>query len=208
MRIGILGSGNIGGTLAKLWVNANHEVRFGSQDPARTRVKAEALDRRILVDIPSNVADWAEAILLAIPLHATTTLARSLVEGAQGKPLLDAGNAIPARDGASAEAATAIGGTGLWVASLVPGAHVVKAFNTVHFQTIAAEAHRAAPRVGVPLAGDDEAALAIAERLVRDAGLDPIRVGTLAEGSRIDVGSPVWNTNMTAAEISTTLKLA
>lgn len=206
MRIGIFGSGMIGGSLAKLWLRAGHDVRFGARDPERTRRKVPSIDPRAGVGSLAETAAWGEALLLAIPLHATPEVGGAIAPGAAGKLVLDAGNAIPRRDGeAAAEAAKE--GTGSWVARHVPGAHVVKAFNTVYFKTITSEAHRDGPRVGVPLAGDDEAALALAERLVRDAGLDPVRVGSLADSRRIDFGSPVWNTGMTAAEVARTLGL-
>ncbi|MFO0550581.1 MAG: NAD(P)-binding domain-containing protein [Polyangiaceae bacterium] len=200
MKIGIFGSGMIGGTLAKLWVNAGHEVQFGARAPEQTRAKAQSIDARVGVDTLSATSKWAEAVLLAIPLHATPDVASSIAEGVRGKPVLDAGNAIPRRDGAAADAAGALG-TGPWVAAFLPGAHVVKAYNTVYYQTIATQAHRAPPLVGVPLCGDDEGALSVAERLVRDSGLEPVRVGKLADSRSIDFGSPVWNSNMTRDEI-------
>jgi predicted dinucleotide-binding enzyme len=204
MRIGIFGSGMIGGALAKLWTDAGHTVRFGARDPGKTQEKAAAIDPRIETGTLAEVAAWGEAFLLAVPLHATPEIGAAIAEGVRGKTVLDAGNAIPRRDGQAAEAART-GGSGAWVASHLPGAHVVKAYNTVYFQTIAGQAHRAPPLVGVPLTGDDDGALAVAERLVRDSGLEPIRVGSLAETGRIDHGSPVWNSNMTAAEIAKAL---
>lgn len=204
MRIGIFGSGNIGGALAKLWLAAGHEVRFGARDVEHTRGKAAAIDPRITVGTFADTAGWGEAFLVAIPLHATPGLGAAIAEAVRGKLVLDAGNAIPGRDGPAATEAHAIG-TGPWVARHIPGAHVVKAFNTVYFRTIETQAHRPDPKVGVPLVGDDEAALVLAERLVRDSGLEPLRVGPLADSRRIDFGSPVWNTNMTAAEIAKTL---
>jgi hypothetical protein len=206
MKIGIYGSGMIGGTLARLWLSAGHEVRFGARDTERTARKIPSVDARAGVGGLEETARWADALLLAIPLHATVAVGAAIAPAAAGKPVLDAGNAIPARDGAAATEAARLG-TGVWVARQLPGAHVVKAFNTVYFKTIAGEAHRAGERVAVPLAGDDEAALATAERLVTDAGLEPVRVGGLAASRSIDYGSPVWNTGMTAAALRRALAL-
>lgn len=189
----------IGGTLARLWLAAGHEVRFGARDPERTRRKAPSIDPRLGVGTLDEVARWGEAFLLAVPLHAVPSLAAA-APGLAGKLVLDATNAIAGRDGAAAAEAQQLG-TGRWVARHLSGVQVVKAFNTVYFRTLASEAHRAGPRVGVPLAGDDERTLALAERLVRDAGLEPVRAGTLAESGRIDVGSAVWNSGMTAEEV-------
>jgi len=205
MRIGVFGSGMIGGTLARLWLEAGHEVRFGARDPERTRLKVPSIDARAGVGGLAEVAAWAEVLFLAIPLHATPDVAAAIAQSARGKLVLDAGNAIPRRDGTAATEAMR-NGSGVWVASHLPGARVVKAFNTVYFKTIAS-ARRGGHAVGVPLAGDEEKALELAERLVRDAGLDPVRVGRLAESGRIDFGSPVWNTGMSVPEIKRTLGL-
>lgn len=205
MRIGILGSGKIGGTMAKLWLDAGHQVRFGSRDPVAAARKP-GLDPRSTVESPMEAAGWAEALLLAVPLHAVPALGSAVASATRGKLVLDAGNAIPGRDGDAGEEARRIG-TGAFVGRAFPGARVVKAFNTVYYQTLASEAHRPDPKVGIPLVGDDEASLELAERLVRDAGFDPIRIGPLDESRRIDFGSPVWNTGMTAAEIARSLDL-
>jgi predicted dinucleotide-binding enzyme len=207
MRIGVFGSGMIGGTLARLWLEAGHEVRFGARDPERTRLKARSIDARAGVSDLAQTAEWGEALLLAIPLHATPEIGPAISPGARGKLVLDAGNAIPRRDGSVASEALR-NGSGVWVAGHLPGAHVVKAFNTVYFKTMASEAHRKGEKVGVPLSGDDEGAIALAEQLVRDAGLEPVRVGRLAESGRIDFGSPVWNTGMTVREIKRALGLS
>jgi predicted dinucleotide-binding enzyme len=199
MRIGILGSGKIGGTLAKLWLDAGHEVCFGSRDPGAASGKP-GLDPRGRVEPLSGAAGWAEALLLAVPLHAVPAVGSDVGLATRGKLLLDAGNAIPGRDGPAGDEAQRIG-TGPFVGRSFPGAHIVKAFNTVYYQTLASEAHRPDPKVGIPLVGDDEASLQLAERLVREAGFDPVRIGRLADSKRIDFGSPVWNTGMTVAEI-------
>lgn len=196
----------MGRTLGGLWLAAGHEVRFGARDPGLTRDKTASIDRRFGVGTFAETAHWGDAFLLAVPLHATPAVGAAAAAGLSGKLLLDAGNAVPSRDGTAAEAANQIG-SGVWVAQQLPGAHVVKAFNTIYARTITSEAHRPPPRIGVPLVGDDEAALALAERLVRDAGFEPIRVGRLADSARIDVGSPVWNTAMTMKEIVQTLGL-
>jgi len=203
MRIGILGSGKIGGTMAKLWLDAGHQVRFGSRDPGATSQKA-GLDPRSTVEKLVDAAGWAEALLLAVPLHAVPAVGSAVEAAVRDKLLLDAGNAIPGRDGVAGDEAHRIG-TGPYVGRSFPGAHVVKAFNTVYYQTLASEAHRPDPKVGIPLVGDDEPSLELAERLVRDAGFEPIRIGRLADSKRIDFGSPVWNTGMTAAQIARTL---
>ena len=98
-------------------------------------------------------------------------------------------------------------GTGYWSALWLPGARLVRAFNSVWDRTLAREAHRAPPRVGVPLAADDTGAAEIATGLVRDAGFDPVLVGPLSRAREFDVGTPVYNTNMSGPEVRRALRL-
>ena len=150
-----------------------------------------------------------EALFLGVPYAAMPDLAKTLAPLVQGKLVLDAGNIIPGRDGALAQAIKDAGkGSGSWTQSLLPGARVVKSFNTVHFRNLASEAHRAGPRIAVPLAGDDARAVEEAAKLVRDAGQEPVTLpGGMAASARIDFGSPIWNTNKTAAEVKAALGL-
>lgn len=206
MRIGIFGSGMIGSTLAALWHQAGHEIRFGARDPQKTQQVAARIAPQLGAGRPAEVADWAEVLLLAVPFHATGALATEIAEHAKGKPVLDAGNAIPQRDGEAGTEAARMG-TGVYTARYLPGALVIKAYNTVYFKTIAAQHQQSGPRVAVPLVGDDAGALAIAAQLVRDSGLDPVLVGPLSESKRIDFGASVWNSNMTAAQLCSALDL-
>ena len=209
MRIGIIGAGMIGGTLGRLWHQAGHDVRFGTRHPdALARVVAE-LGARAEAGTPLDAATAGEAVLLAVPLHAIPELAADLAKALAGKVVLDAGNAYPSRDGETARVATSHpGGSSAWVASHLPGAKVVKAFNTVYFKTLATQTHPGnADGVGIPLAGDDEGALAVARRLVADAGFSPVVVGPLAKGKLFEPGAPVYNTGMHASEVARALGL-
>ena len=96
-------------------------------------------------------------------------------------------------------------GSGLGTQAHLPGSRVVRAFNTVYYKTLEKEAHRAGDQVGIPLAGDDGAALEIAAGLVRDAGFDPVIVGGLAEAGRFDVGTAVYNSGKSGAEVRAAL---
>src|SRR5439155_27253812 len=77
----------------------------------------------------------------------------------------------------------------------------VKAFNTVYYKTLATEAHRDGDPIGIPLAGEDRAALEIAARLVRDAGFDPVIVGALARGKEFEPGTRAYNSGMSGREL-------
>ena len=116
--------------------------------------------------------------------------------------MLDTGNAYEQRDGQVArEASMHPGGSAGWAAAMFPESRWIKAFNTVHFKTLAARTHQAQDQVGIPLAADDPAALEIAAGLVRDAGLDPVIVGPLARGREFEPGTRPYNTGMSGAQL-------
>jgi len=208
MKIGIVGAGMIGGTVGSLWHRAGHELRFGTRHPEQLRDLVARLGDRASAGTADEAARFGEVVLLAVPLRAMLELARTLAALVADKVVLDAGNAYARRDGPVADEASghAAGSSG-WVASLLPGARVVKAFNTVYFEVLESQAHRGDDGVGIPLAGDDRAAVDVAERLVRDAGLSPIVVGALAEGKRFEPGTRVYNTGMRASEVARALAL-
>jgi hypothetical protein len=188
VKIGILGAGMIGGTLATLWTRAGHEVRVSSRRP-----EALTPPEGVAADTLEGAAAFGEVVLLAVPFAAPATFSEPLKAALRGKVVLDADNPIPSRDGELARAVAAGGGgSGAWTAAQLPGARVVKAFNTVYFKTMAQSSGIADP-VAVPLAGDDAEALEIAAKLVRDAGLAPVIAGPLATSARFDPGTPLWN---------------
>lgn len=178
---------------------------FSSRNPDGLRALLdEAPGAR--VGTPADAARFGEVALLAVPMHALPALGAELGRDLAGKVVLEASNPYPARDGALAEEVRASGrGTGIAVARWFPGAHLVRAFNSVWSQTLADEANRAAPRVGIPLASDDAHALQVAAGLVRDAGFDPVVVGDLASAARFDAGTPVYNTGMSGPALRAAL---
>ncbi len=114
--------------------------------------------------------------------------------------MLDAGNAIERRDGDIAHEARGVG-IGLTSAKYFPGANIVRAFNTLGYTVLQNQAHRPGDKLAIPIAGDDEGALTIASRLVRDAGFDPVVIGPLARASLFAQGAPLYGVQATAAEL-------
>jgi 8-hydroxy-5-deazaflavin:NADPH oxidoreductase len=207
MQIGIIGAGMIGSTLAKLWVDAGHDVRLASRHPDDLRPLVASLGPRATVGTPAEAAAFGEVVMLTVPLSAVPDLARDLASLLVGKVVLDTGNAYEKRDGQAARTAIAHPqGTAGWAAAMFPGSRWVKAFNTVYFKTLLSEAHRPGDGVGIPLAGDDVQALEVAARLVRDAGFDPVIVGALSQGRAFEPDTPAYNTGMSGRELRTILK--
>jgi predicted dinucleotide-binding enzyme len=143
-----------------------------------------------------------EVILLSLPYGSVEQFGQKHRALLRGKIIVETGNPYPERDGPIAEDVRSSGiGTGLWSARWLPGSRLVRGFNTVWDQTLAKEAHRAGPRVGVPLASDEAEALEVVAGLVRDAGFDPVIVGPLSRAREFDVGAPVYNSNMSGPEV-------
>lgn len=208
MKIGVIGSGHIGGTVGRLWAQAGHEVCFGSRhaDELRKRLATQSVDAEVR-DV-AEAAACSDVVLVAVPYGTWPELAAQIGPAVAGKLVMDAGNPYPERDGAFAAEAIAAGeGAGVPVARLLPEARLVRAFNSVFWRTLESEAHRRGERVGVPLAGDDAAAVEVAAGLVRDAGFEPVAVGPLLRAREFDPGTRVYNTGMTAAQLRAALTL-
>ncbi len=206
IKIGIIGSGRMGGTLGELWAKAGHEIMFSSRHPDQLKELVERVGPRARAGMPREAAAFGEVILIAIPYGALPQVGRDLAGELAGKVVLDVGNPYPERDGPMAEEALTKG-TGVASAEFLPGVRLVRAFNAINYKVLSSEAHRAGERVGIPLAGDDQAALAVASRLVEDAGCEPVVVGPLARAKDFDRGSSVYVKVLTARELRQRLGL-
>ncbi|WP_333840896.1 NADPH-dependent F420 reductase [Pelomicrobium sp.] len=200
LKIGIIGTGRIGGTLAELWAKAGHELVISSRHPEQLEALAERLGPKTRVGTPAEAAAFGEVVLISVPYGALPQVGRDYATQLQGKVVLETGNPFPHRDGAMAHEARRKG-TGVASAQWLPGVRLVRAFSTIPHHALRSEAHRPGERVAVPLAGDDPQALEIAARLVEDAGFEPVVVGPLARASQFDVGTPVFARALTAREL-------
>ena len=208
MKIGIIGSGNVGGTVGTLWARAGHEVMFSSRNPEELRDLVADAGASASSGTPEQAARFGEVVLISIPFKALPEVGRTLSPLLQGKVVIETGNPYPEYDGAVAQQVIDSGrGTGPFVAGWFMGARLVRAFNSVLYQTLRNEANRKAPRVGVPLASDDPEAIDTATTLVREAGFDPVIVGNLDTAREFDVGTPVYNTGMSGPELRKALSL-
>ena len=200
LRIGIIGAGQIGGTLGEHWVKAGHEVLLSSRRPDNLRPLADRLGPRARVGTPREAAAFGEVVLVSVPYGAFPQVGRDHAGELRGKIVLDPGNPFPQRDGPMAEDARK---KGTAAASLqhLGEVRLVRAFNTVPASVLRSQAHRPGERIAVPLASDDAQALEVAARLVRDAGFEPVVVGPLARSRAFDVGTAVFGRGLTAGEL-------
>ncbi len=171
MRVGIIGTGNVGQAIAKGLRNTSHEVRFGSRDPK----EATVVDG-MKVEPQREVAAWADVVILAVPFSAVRETVQGLDGGhLDGKVVVDVTNALsPSRDlalGFNTSGAEEL-------AKLVPRARVVKAFNTVFARNMSTGKVAGEP-LALFVAGDSGAAKDSVMRLGREIGFDPVDAGPL-----------------------------
>jgi 8-hydroxy-5-deazaflavin:NADPH oxidoreductase len=125
----------------------------------------------------------------------------------KGKIVLDACNAVAGRDGEALAGEVERDGIGIVTQRYLPGARVVRAFNTLGVAIFARETGRPDPKLAVPIAGDDPQAVEVGAGLVREAGFEPVVVGKLADARRFQRGAPGYGQNGTAAELKQKLSL-
>jgi predicted dinucleotide-binding enzyme len=206
MKIGIIGTGEIGGALARHWAAAGHQLLISSRHPEQLQTLAKQLGPNVTVGTPREAAAFGEVVMLAVPYGATPQVGRDYAAELKGKVVLDAGNPYPSRDGDMA-VRDRERGTGVASAEYLPGTRLVRAFNAINSGPLERDAFRKPERLGIPLAADDPEAMKIAEQLVSDAGFDPVPVGKLSRAREFDFGTPVYVRGMTAAELRQKLGL-
>jgi predicted dinucleotide-binding enzyme len=206
LKIGIIGTGHIGGALARHWAKAGHEIVLASRHPEKLNDMAKSLGPKVRTGTPKDAATFGDVVLISIPYAATPQLGRDLQNELKGKIVLDTGNPYPNRDGPMAEDARKRG-TGAASAEFLPGTRLVRAFNAIKWTDLTNEGNHPGEKYAIPLAGDDAEALRVAQRLVRDAGFDPVVVGGLASAKRFDVDTPVYVKLLTAAQTRKALNL-
>ena len=208
LKIGVIGSGRIGGTLGELWLKAGHEVMFSSLNLEHDKSLAARLGGKARAGTTKEAAAFGDVILIAVPYSALPEVGRELASVMKGKVVIDASNPIVARDGEMATAAREKG-AGVASAEYLPGTRIVRAFNAIGYARLPTFSQRQGERTAMPIAGDDANAIAVASRLVRDVGLEPVLVGPLATmGRHLIPGTPLAgeHTPEKIRQIAATLK--
>ena len=195
MKIGIIGAGNIGATAAQLFAQAGHEVVVSnSRGPETLSDVVQEIGGRVHAVTIEEAADLGEVVLEAIPFGRYGELP---AERLAGKVVIDASNYYPGRDGdIDLEGLTS---TGL-LASHLADSRVVKAFNTMYYETLASEGRPDAPvedRLALFIAGDDAEAKSIVSELIEQIGFAPVDTGSLDDSGKQEPDAPVYNTPMT-----------
>jgi hypothetical protein len=201
-KIGIVGSGNIGGTLGILLAKAGYEIIYSSRHPEALRDLVRTAGPKTCAGTVAEAIAFGDVVVLSVPLKALTEFDAKTKAALKGKIVIDTSNPYPERDGWIAEEARKEpGGMGVFVSRLLPGARIVRAFNTVYFEDLKKTVTKGGEKIGIPLAGDDQEAMNAAGELVEHAGLDPVVVGGLSTSKLFDVGTAVYATSAPARVI-------
>jgi predicted dinucleotide-binding enzyme len=191
---GIIGSGNIGTTVARLAIDAGHKVVLSnSRGPETLTELVQSLGDSARAATATEAAEAGDVVLVTIPLKAYRDVP---VEPLRGKTVLDTMNYYPQRDGTIAELEDESTTTSELLQAHLPDSHVVKVFNNIFFQHLAtlARPRGAEDRSALAIAGDDADAKKKVTELLDELGYDALDLGPLAEGWRIQRDTAAYGT--------------
>ncbi len=194
-RVGIVGAGKLGLTLARAALAAGYEVAVASSGPAeRIALSVEVLAPGAVASTVEEVVDFGDVIVLAVPARRFRQLPSDRFDG---KILVDAMNYWPDTDGEDPELAAADGGSSVVVQAHFPGARIVKSLNQLGYHELDEYPRPpgAPDRVAVAAVGDDRLAVRAVMHLLDRLGFDPVDAGPLANGKLLEPdGSPYAET--------------
>ncbi len=198
MKIGIIGSGNVGSNIGASWVRAGHEVMFSSRNIQNDKALAAKLGGGARAGTPREAATFGDVVMVSVPYHALPAVGKEVGDLLKGKVVIDTCNPFTYRDGETGKWALEKG-AGLASKELLPGAHLVRAFNAISAAQMG-QAYKDAGKVGMPIASDDAKAAEVASKLIRDVGYEPVLIGGLEKGKFLMPGTPLAGEH-SAAEI-------
>jgi 8-hydroxy-5-deazaflavin:NADPH oxidoreductase len=198
VKIGVIGARNIGANAARLFAGAGHEVVISnSRGPETLSGLVEEIDGRVRAGTVGEAADFGDVVLEAIPFGRYKDLPADRLAG---KIFIDASNYYSQRDG---EMKLDELGSSELLARHLPGSRVVKASNTMNYETLASEGRPDASledRLVLFVAGDDEEAKGVVSALIEEIGFAPVDTGPLSGSDKQEPGAPVYNNPMTLGQ--------
>lgn len=201
MKIGIIGAGQIGGTLTRRFTALGHDVSVANSRGPET-LAGLARETGAKVVTARDAARAGELVIVTIPEGKISTLPKDLFAGVPDDVVVvDTGNYYPQRDGRIAAIEDGMIES-RWVATQL-GRSVVKAFNTMNYKRLLERGRpKGTPgRIALPVAGDDQRAKQVVMRLVDELGFDPVDDGELDDSWRQQPGTPVYDVDHDAAGV-------
>lgn len=207
MKIGIIGAGNIGATLARKLAAEGHEIKLAnSKGPDSLRDLAKDVGATAVAK--EDAVKDVEAIILSIPFLSYQDLAPLFAGVPADVTVIDTSNYYPFRDGAinGLDNGTS---ESVWISEQI-GRPVIKAWNAVLAATLAERGKPAGSdgRIALPVAGDDDKGKALAMQLVNATGFDALDAGSLTDSWRQQPGTPAYCTELTLTELQSALAAA
>lgn len=188
MKIGVIGSGNIGGNLGKHWAKAGHEVLFTSRHPDQlSQLVKEAGGKSKAVSLDKAWEANADVYLLAVPFKAIAELSEQYAGEYKNKIIIDATNPYPKRDGEMAqEVRDSNRNASEYTAMKFGTAKISKAFNTIYADHLKENAFRETDKLAIPFAAQDQESKQITQQLIGDIGFEPVYIGELKDTHIMD----------------------
>jgi len=207
MKIGILGTGNIGKTLVRTLGAAGHGLKVANSHGPDT-IDADMLKNDTRAVTAQEAIVDVDVVILSIPLNRIPDAAKLLAAIPDETVVIDTSNYYPHRDG-KIDAIEAGQVESLWVAEQI-GHPIAKAWNAIGAASFADKGKPAGElgRIAIPVAADRDTDLEVTMRLVEDSGLDAVAAGSLADSWRQQPGSPVYCTDLSRDEIPAALAAA
>lgn len=209
MKVGIIGSGNIGGNFGIHLAKAGHQVLFSSRHPDQLQELVQNAGDTAKKGTIEEAAAFGDMLVLSVPFKAIESIAETIGNLTKNKVIIDTCNPYPGRDGdiASKVIDNPNMRQSAYTTSHFPSSKIVKALNTIYFVHLRDYAFREGKdKVAIPIAGDDTDAKQKVSQLLMDIGFDPVDVGKLADSQVMEVDQLLYNKPMSAQEMRNKLK--
>jgi predicted dinucleotide-binding enzyme len=206
MKIGIIGSGNIGSALVHHLTKLGHDVMIANSRGPET-LSDIAAETGATATTAEQAATAEDLVIVTIPQKAVPELPIDVLSASKAT-IVDTGNYYPSRDGELKEIVDGLPDSG-WVASVI-GHPVIKAFNNIYSQSLVENGTPAGSpdRVALSVAGDDEQQKKVVMELIDAIGFDPVDCGTLSESWKQQPGTPAYCQDLTKEALQSALDQA
>ena len=207
MKIGIIGSGNIGGNLGKHWAKAGHNVMFSSRHPEELgSLVKEAGSNAKAMSVTDTFEAKADVYVLAMPYKAIDQISELYAGEYANSVILDATNPYPERDGEMAQdVRDANYNASEYTAMKFSSAKTAKAFNTIKASDLKNRAFEYTDKLSIPFAAQDQESKSVVKELIEDIGFDAVYVGNLSDTKIMDPDQKIYGLSTSKSDLLETI---